>query len=174
MVEFTGEVKSVNITTYIRAVKRLGTFKTTNFKDFGINYLQGVLHTFSSLNQPDSDLVYDYDIVTVNRTRSDLIDCLKEQIPMFSDEQIVLDIVTDEEFKILLKNWLFDLKLVSDYRMELQANHVFELIKDITEFKSIYQLSGLDTVSYNFGVVYEHFVLEANEKLYLIYFCYTD
>lgn len=157
-------------------MQRLGTFKTTNFKDFGINYLQGVLHTFSSLNQPDSNLAYDYDIVAVNRTGSDLIDCLKQQIPLFSDEQIVLDSITDEEFKISLKNWLFEVKLVSDYRMERQTAHVFELIKDITEFKSIYQLSGLDTVkfSYDFGVGYEHFVLEANEKLYLIYFSFSD
>jgi hypothetical protein len=157
-------------------MKRLGTFKTTDFKDFGINYLHGVLHTFGSLNQPDSTLAYDYDIVEVNRSNSDLVITLKEQIPLFSTEQIVLDSTTDEEFKISLTNWLFEIKLVSDYRMEREIDFVFKLIKEITEFTSIYSLSGLDTseFSYNFGVGYEHFVLEADRKLYLIYFCYTD
>jgi len=147
----------------------LGAFKTTDFKDLGINYLRGVLHTFASLNQPESTLAYDYEIIDIDVTNSDLIVSLKEQLPLLTNERFTLESITTEEFKISLENWLFETKLVSDYIIKREINFVFKLIKEITGFNSLYLLKGLDI-----AVAYEYFVLEADKKLYLIYFSYTD
>jgi hypothetical protein len=154
----------------------LGTLKTENCKDLGISYLKGILNTFGALNQPDSNLSYDYNIVKVEKKDGDLIESIKSNFEVFSTQLIKLDLITDELFKSALKGWLFETKYVSDYRIECETNFVFNLIKEIADYQNLYIINGLDstTFSYDFGIYYEYFFLEGSNDSHIIYFSYSD
>ncbi|MEN0053390.1 MAG: hypothetical protein AAGC65_06960 [Mucilaginibacter sp.] len=153
-----------------------GTFEVENFKDFGIVYLKGILNTYAALNTPDSTLAYDYNIVKVKKENQDLVKAIKDSFDVFVDQSFKLDLITNEYFKNALKNWLFEKKIVSDYRIKRQTDFIYDLIKEVSNFQTIYAINELDltTFSYDFGVGYEYFLLDSVVDSYIIYFNYSD
>ncbi len=149
-------------------------FQSKDFKNFGINYLQGMLHTYATLNQPQSNLVYEYGIVQIPRTGNNLIRILKEHFEVLANQQFTLELIETEKFKELVTKWLFETNPFPDYKVTSGVNNFYWSLSEITDLKTIYLISNLKFLNYDLGVYYEHFVLENDDNLYLIYFSYCD
>ncbi|ACU04350.1 hypothetical protein [Pedobacter heparinus] len=157
-------------------MKYSGTLDDGDYKNLGIPFIKGILHTFESLNQPDSTLSYDYDIVQVEKGNKNMIETLKEQFDVLRDQSFNLNSISDEELKKSLTGWLFETKFVSASKVEKEVNFFHNLLKEITGYKSCFRATELDSTSfsYDLGVYYEYFVLESEAYIYVLYFNYSD
>jgi len=151
-----------------------GTFETIEFRKMGIEYLRGILHTFSSLNQPESNLIYDYDIVELKKGNGDLINLIQTNLQSFAKYPIMLQLIDSETFKKALTSWLFEKKLMSEHKINNYIDFFYNLLIDVTTCKSIYVINHSEFDIYDFGVFFEHFILESSDSLYLVAFSYTD
>jgi len=150
-----------------------GTLIKTELKELDIAYLRGVLHTYAFLNYI-SDLIYDYDIVEIAKDDSDFISAIKNNLDFFANEQISLESIPGEKLQTSLRNWLFENITVPEYWITKEVESFYNLLKNITNFKFVYTVNGLDPKSYKFGLIFDFFVLESDMKLFIIYFSYTD
>lgn len=141
-----------------------------------LDYIKGVLHTYAELNVPESNLTYDYDLFELG-IGSDVYLLLSTQED-FKDEAPVLTAISSDVFTEELKGWLFkngDLnKLhVSKERQGLEAKYLYDVLSEAISLKAVHKIGGLSE-SYHFGVHYDYYALETEDKWYLLYFLYTD
>lgn len=141
-----------------------------------LGYIRGVLHTYAALNQPESNLIYDYNLFELGHGLD--IYTLLEAQEDFKDEAPVLSAISSDVFTEELKNWLFkngeltELHLAIE-RQAQEAKYLFDVLSETISLKVIHKISGL-TDNYHFGVFYDYYALETEEKWYLLYFLYTD
>ena len=150
-----------------------GTFVTTKIKDLGLPYLRGILHTYASLNQPESNLSYEYDIIQIKKGESDLKASLITEFEVFSDQPFNITLSDEKNLRQTLLSWLFENQFVSDKKIKNITDHFYKTLQQVTDFTSI-SLINLDFIKYDFGVAYEYYVLESELSWYLLYFTYSD
>lgn len=157
-------------------MKYTGTLDTKHYKDLGIPYIKGILHTFASINEPESTLSYEYDIVKIEKGNKNLVEILKEQFDVLKDQSFEINLISDEALKKSLTNWLFETKFVLASKVEKEVDFFHKLLQEITSYRSCYLMKELDSssFSYDLGVDYEYFVLESEEYIYVLYFNYSD
>lgn len=159
-------------------MKRIGTFDATDISNYNIQYLQGILHTYASLNQPECNLRYDYDLLEIKKSSSDLESVLKTEIALFKSQPLSLQPISIDMYNELLRKWLFETKPVSSKKREKEVTYVSALIKELTSFTNVYIINGLssdyESVYLELGVYYDYLILEAERTIYLLYFNYSD
>lgn len=152
-----------------------GTFVTTKVKDLGLPYLRGILHTYASLNQPESDLFYEYDIIQIKKGGADLEAILMTKFEVFSDQPFNIAPTDEKNLRQTLLSWLFENQFVSDKKIKNITDHFYKVLQHVTDFTSISLINlDLDFIKYDFGVAYEYYVLESELSWYLLYFTYSD
>jgi len=150
-----------------------GTFVSTKIKDLGLPYLRGILHTYAYLNQPESNLSYEYDVIQIDKSGPDLTATLIAEFDIFIDQPFTISPSDEKCLKATLSSWFFETKFVSDEKSENISNGFYRLLYHITDFKAIF-LVNLDFVKYDFGIAYEYYVLESDSSWYILYFTYSD
>lgn len=71
-----------------------------------IEYIKGVLHSYAVLNEPESNLGYDYEIIEIDKAEN-VVDQIKERFYIFEKQPLELKHLLLEEFINFLKKWFF-------------------------------------------------------------------
>lgn len=152
------------------------TLENGNYKDLGLPYLKGILHTYQALNQPDTTLRYEYDIVRVEKINRSIIETLTQRFDLLKHQSFELVSISDEELQRYLTGWLFETKFVSGTKVRKEITFFYEVLKEIIGYNSCFVITGLDSASftYDLGIHYHYFVLESEICLYVLYFNYSD
>lgn len=157
-------------------------YDTNKYSVHSIEYIRGVLHCLAELNQPDSNLMYEYEIVEFDKS-DDIIGELKKRFYIFENQQLELLDITQESFLEILKIWLTNngelSKLnPSKYKVENQINHFFLLLKEILNIHKIFKIKNLKSeneINYlELGVDYDYLILNSTDKNYILYFTFSD
>src|SRR3569833_1766064 len=146
-----------------------GTFGKTKIKELGLPYLRGMLHTYAILNQPESNLLYEYDIIQIKKTGDDLKSTLLAEFEIFIGQPFTVALSDENSLRKALLSWLFEENFVSERRSQYIVDCFHADLQHITDFKSIFMIN-LDFIKYDFGVSYEYFILESEQYWYFLYF----
>jgi hypothetical protein len=149
----------------------------SNHSFLKFNYFEGILHTYEMLNQPDTNLVYEYEIIAFDKTE-DIATSLKESFIDFSTKNIKLKSITVYELETHVKSWFFTsgevskLSLNEDKQVRIASNFcdIMVVTLGLSEY---YFIDNLDSY-YDLGVAYDYLVLIGTTKNYLLYFRYSD
>lgn len=143
-----------------------------------ISYFEGILHTYAALNQPNSTLSYEYEIIAFEKTE-DIAASLKDIFIDFTPQSnIKLKHITLYDLEIHIKRWFFKNgevhKLnISPDRQAWEVSNFCNSIAVALELSEFYYVDNL-TFEYELGILYDYFVLIGATKNYLLYFRYSD
>ncbi|TXK74609.1 hypothetical protein [Mesonia sp. K4-1] len=147
-----------------------------------IEYLKGVLHTYSDLNRPNSNLDYEYEIIELYKSEN-IIKTLKKEFYVFENQQIELELISEIDFKSILQSWFFnngsltDIKL-NDSRKESEIQNFVNHLKSILKITEIYKIENLKSSLENqfneLGVFYQYLLLSCQKSDFILYFRYDD
>lgn len=141
-----------------------------------VDYLRGILHVYARLNEPQTNLVYDYDLLELG-TGLDIQLLLKAQED-FKDETPILTAISTDAFIEELQSWLFkngeltELNLTAQ-QQDQEVKFLYKALGEALTLKEVFKISELSG-SYHFGVYYDYYVLETHGSWYLLYFLYID
>ena len=163
---------------------RIGIEKdeTNKYSVKTLEYIKGILHSFANLNEPSSNLGFDYEIVEFEKSNN-ISKSLKKRFYIFDNQQIELVGITQDTFLNKLKVWFYsngELRniQVSERKQEDYLNHFLRLLKDILDITEILGIENLksenEKVYLELGIDYDYFVLNSPEKNYILYFTFCD
>jgi len=72
-------------------------YETNKYSIKSIEYIQGILHSFAELNEPNSNLVFEYEIVEFGKSEN-ISETLKKRFYIFENQQINLLDISKETF----------------------------------------------------------------------------
>lgn len=142
-----------------------------------LEYLKGRLHTFAHLNTPNTELVYQYDIIEFE-TSSDVIEVLREKCGLLKTTISYMNTVDEQYLIKLLDEWLFKRgELFNIPLNEIRKNNevlsFYNTLKAATQLQSAHLIILSD--DYDFiGIMYDYLLIKGIEKNYLLYFLYSD
>jgi hypothetical protein len=158
-------------------MKRFSPFYSIPFEKFSTQYILGILHTYATLNEPESTLEFIYDIVEIEKKSENLLEVIKNKIEDFSYQPFSLKLIEPTAFKQILEEWLF-MEISTIKKKTQKVENFFNMLKEVTLFEKVYSIDGLSSdyekINTELGVCYEYLVLESEKSLYLLCFSYTD
>ena len=147
-----------------------------------IEYIRGVLHTYAELNQPNSTLAYEYEIVEFEKSEN-IIEVLRKKFYIFENQQIELKEISKIDFLEILKTWFFSNGEVhnlniSEYQKDNKLKYFLKLIEEILNVDKYFKIDNLiseNEITYlELGIYYDYLVLKSSEKNFILYFTYID
>ena len=164
--------------------KRIGIEKdeNNNYPIKTIEYIRGVLHTYAELNQPNSTLAYEYEIVEFEKSEN-ITEVLQKKFYIFENQQIELSEISKVDFLEILKAWFFsngeiNNLNISEYQKDNKLKYFSKLIKDILSVEKYFKVDNLmseNEITYlELGIYYDYLVLKSSEKNFILYFKYID
>ena len=157
-------------------------YETNKYSIKSIEYIQGILHSFAELNEPNSNLVFEYEIVEFGKSEN-ISETLKKRFYIFENQQIDLLDISKETFLDIFKVWFFNngelrnLNISRD-KQENQINDFFQLLEDILKVNKILKIENLksenEKVHLELGIDYEYIILKCEETNYILYFTFWD
>jgi hypothetical protein len=109
--------------------------ETNDYPIKTIEYIRGVLHTYAELNQPNSTLAYEYEIVQFEKSGS-IAEVLKKKFYIFENQQIELNEISQNDFLEILRDWFYkngeirNLN-ITEYQQNNKLNYFLRLLEDI-------------------------------------------
>lgn len=157
-------------------------YETNNYPIKTIEYIRGILHSFAELNEPNSNLQFEYEIVEFEKS-DDISKFLKERFFVFENQQIELAEISKQAFLEILKVWFYhngELRNlnIDNSKQENQISYFFNLLENILKVIQILEVQNLksenEKVHLELGIDYNYFVLNGFEKNYILYFTFND
>lgn len=161
---------------------RIEKSETNKYPIKTIEYIQGFLNAYALLNQPNTTLVYEYEIVEFEKSEN-IIKTLKEKFYIFENQEIKLNEISKIEFLEILQAWFYkngELHKLnkSAYHQENHLKLCLQMFEDILKIDTFFKIENLndehETTYLELGVAYEYLVLKSAEKNFIVYFTYTD
>ncbi|MBB6331183.1 hypothetical protein HNP24_002133 [Chryseobacterium sediminis] len=142
-----------------------------------LEYLKGILNTFARLNTPNTELMYQYDIIEFE-TSTDVIEVLREKCGLHKTTISYINTIDEQGLKGFLDEWLFKKgELVNiplnDRRKSDEVFLFYNTLKSVTQLQSAHFIALSDDYGY-IGIMYDFLLIKGSEKNYLLYFLYSD
>jgi len=142
-----------------------------------LEYLKGILSTFARLNTPNTELMYQYDIIEFELS-TDVIDILRDKCGLHKTSISYINTIDEQGLKRFLDEWLFKRgELINiplnDRRKNDEISLFYSTLKAVTQLQSAHFIALND--DYDFiGIMYDFLLIKGSEKNYLLYFLYSD
>jgi hypothetical protein len=164
--------------------RRIGIeiYENNNYPIKTKEYIRGVLHTYAELNQPNSNLAYEYEIVEFEKSEN-ITEVLQKKFYIFENQQIELNEISKVDFLEILKAWFFcngevNNLNISEYQKYNKLKYFSKLIEDILNVEKYFKVDNLmseNEIAYlELGIYYDYLVLKSTEKNFILYFKYID
>ncbi|MGU3375877.1 hypothetical protein [Chryseobacterium sp. M5A1_1a] len=142
-----------------------------------LEYLKGSLHTFANLNTPNTELIYQYDIIEFE-TSTEIIEVFKDKLGLSKAEISYINKIDEQSLKKFLNEWLFRrgelINIpINDRRQADEIDSFYNTLIIATQLQSAH-LIILSEVHGFIGVMYDFFLIKGIEKNYILYFLYSD
>lgn len=141
----------------MRILSSTGFKEESSHPAVSLDYIRGVLHTYAGLNQPDSDLTYEYDIIELQEAVVGPED-LKNNCSIFRNQPLQLAPLTKAACKSTLLDWFFrsgelhHLPL-NDTRKNNEVDHFYALLREAIDLRQVNAVGGLDAAFETFPYV---------------------
>lgn len=142
-----------------------------------LEYLKGMLHTYSQLNMPDANLWCIFDIQELEKSENE-IERLRELVFPSKKTDIQLGPIGDyNHFKTkILSHWLFSDELsalnLTPARKLDKVNSFYHVLATVTQLETIEQFLIDGYPNDGFGVHSAAFLITGLKKKYILYFTY--
>ncbi|WP_454046984.1 hypothetical protein [Chryseobacterium sp. Marseille-Q8038] len=142
-----------------------------------LEYLKGILNTFARLNTPNTELMYQYNIIEFE-TSTDVIEVLRKKCGLHKTTISYINTIDEQGLKRFLDEWLFKKgELVNiplnDRRKSDEVFLFYNTLKSVSQLQSAHFIALSDDYGY-IGIMYDFFLIKGSEKNYLLYFLYSD
>lgn len=145
-----------------------------------LDYIKGILHTFSGLNMPNSTLSYEFEILEVSKTETE-IEALRQNYKLPLECKMSVKEITKEKLRDEIYNWFFkngELSTINldERRKNNEVDWFFENLYSTIEILKVTKIEfdKRNDIFYELGICYDYYFLHNKEQKYLLYFRYDD
>ncbi|WP_298393495.1 hypothetical protein [Flavobacterium sp.] len=145
-----------------------------------LDYLEGILHTYSSLNMPNSTLQYEYEIVKVSKIETET-EIVTDLFKLPAKCKMAIKEISKEKFRKGIYTWFFnngELSTINlnERRKNIEVDCFIKNLYSAIEIQkiTIIEFDKWNETFYELGIGYEYYFLHSSNEKYLLYFRYDD